>query len=33
MKGPAVFDGYYKRPDKTAESFDKEGWFNTGDVA
>jgi long-chain acyl-CoA synthetase len=33
MKGPAVFDGYYKRPDKTAEAFDAEGWFKTGDIA
>lgn len=33
MKGPSVFSGYYKRPDKTAESFDAEGWFKTGDVA
>lgn len=33
MKGPAVFNGYYKRPDKTAEAFDAEGWFKTGDVA
>ena len=32
MKGPALFTGYYKRPDKTAESFDSEGWYLTGDV-
>lgn len=33
MKGPTVFDGYYKRPDKTSEAMDSEGWFKTGDVA
>ena len=33
MKGPTVFQGYYKRPDKTAEAFDAEGWFLSGDVA
>ena len=32
MKGPSLFNGYYKRPDKTAECFDSEGWFLTGDV-
>jgi len=32
MKGPSIFSGYYKRPDKTAEAFDSEGWFLTGDV-
>ena len=33
MIGPSIFDGYYKREDKTAEAFDAEGWFMTGDVA
>ena len=32
MKGATVFSGYYKRPDKTAEAFDKDEWFKTGDV-
>jgi len=32
MRGPSIFQGYYKREDKTAEAFDAEGWFLTGDV-
>jgi len=32
MKGASVTSGYYKRPDKTAEAFDKDEWFKTGDV-
>ena len=32
VKGPGVFDEYWKRPEVTAESFD-DGWFRTGDMA
>jgi long-chain acyl-CoA synthetase len=31
-KGPNVTQGYYNRPDYTAEAIDKDGWFHTGDV-
>ncbi len=31
-RGYNVFEGYYKDPAKTAEHFDDEGWFNTGDI-
>jgi long-chain acyl-CoA synthetase len=31
-KGPNVAQGYFKRPDATAESWDAEGWFHTGDI-
>ena len=32
IQGPPVFKGYYKRPEKTAEAFDGDDWFLTGDV-
>lgn len=31
-KGPNVVSGYLNRPDATAEAWDSEGWFHTGDI-
>lgn len=33
VRGPMLFDGYLNRPDATAEAFDTDGWYRTGDVA
>ena len=32
VKGPNVFQGYWQKPDQTAEAFDAERWFRTGDI-
>ena len=32
VKGENVFTGYYKMEHETAESFDGDGWFHTGDL-
>ena len=32
MRSPALFSGYWRRPDATADAF-SDGWFRTGDLA
>lgn len=33
VRGPNVFEGYWRMPEKSAEEFAEDRWFKTGDVA
>jgi malonyl-CoA/methylmalonyl-CoA synthetase len=33
MRGPNLFKGYWRKPEKTAEDMTADGWFRTGDMA
>jgi len=33
MRGDSLFDGYHRRPEKTAEALTEDGWLETGDIA
>jgi malonyl-CoA/methylmalonyl-CoA synthetase len=33
VRGPNVFAGYWRNPEKTAQEFRADGWFITGDIA
>lgn len=32
VRGPTLFDGYWKAPEQTAAAFADDGWFKTGDL-
>ena len=32
VKGPNLFEGYWEKPEATADAFTDDGWFRTGDI-
>jgi malonyl-CoA/methylmalonyl-CoA synthetase len=32
LRGPNIFKGYWKQPEKTSDAFTADGWFRTGDL-
>ena len=32
IKGPSVFQGYYKDEQKTREALEEDGWLHSGDI-
>src|SRR3546814_6232440 len=32
VRGPNVFAGYWRMPEKTRQEFTRDGWFRTGDL-
>ncbi|ODA82524.1 hypothetical protein RJ55_01031 [Drechmeria coniospora] len=33
VRGPSIFQKYYKNPDETQKTLEADGWFHTGDIA